>query len=209
MVMSSVRTSLLWSVEIRKVWRELFYHLEVKTCFLYHSFSYNAHAVSHQRHTRKIVRILEPVMSADKYLSIFSRQMEAIFYTCVRRWGSKEKKKQEVKLKKLKKRLISNVRQSFTSLKEVPKTLSVYLHNDNNGIFRYRFVLAFHFKNVIYNNPSIVCSSAHWLHEPSVFLCQALQVCVGRKKMEVCLIEKSLFNKKTNLILLFLEFTCK
>ena len=146
MVMSSVRTSLLWSVEIRKVWRELFYHLEVKTCFLYHSFSYNAHAVSHQRHTRKIVRILEPVMSADKYLSIFSRQMEAIFYTCVRRWGSKEKKKQEVKLKKLKKRLISNVRQSFTSLKEVPKTLSVYLHNENNGIFRYRFVLAFNFK---------------------------------------------------------------
>ena len=86
MVMSSVRTSLLWSVEIRKVWRELFYHLEVKTCFLYHSFSYNAHAVSHQRHTRKIVRILEPVMSADKYLSIFSRQMEAIFlYVCALR----------------------------------------------------------------------------------------------------------------------------
>ena len=135
MVMSSVRTSLLWSVEIRKVWRELFYHLEVKTCFLYHSFSYNAHAVSHQLHTRKIVGILEPVVSADKYQSIFSCQMEAIFfykyvryvsvipstvrfhthligfkYSCARSRHRGSWWKQEVKLKKLKKRLISKVR---------------------------------------------------------------------------------------------------
>ena len=41
-----VKTSSLRCVGIRKVGREYFYHLEVNACFVYCSFTYNAHSHS-------------------------------------------------------------------------------------------------------------------------------------------------------------------
>ena len=47
-----MRTLFPWSVSVKEVVRELFYHLEVKRCFVYYSFTYMVHAISCKRLTQ-------------------------------------------------------------------------------------------------------------------------------------------------------------